>query len=458
MAKLHPRIIGTFITACLVATGCGGEPTAAELSLEARKSRVEAVAAAIDEMSQPPSTTNWATNELPVPSSPLTSVAGNVIYRAVENGTLYLIAVSAQEGTEVWRQEIDPLGQLRGTAPTPLVLEELAFVVSPQFIDSQERLTAFDALTGETVWSEAADFFAVPAFTCGVNVCTHNAQRRNEYDALTGTLSTSVQAPHVETIFATTSQLVFASGPRPDGNTDWVALHEADTGDLLWKANRADVEAAAGITVSPEFGWNAVVDEPEGIVAWYAGTDNADYSGVWTGFDIKTGEVRWTYVDQQDCIFDDYAPAEILVCSTNASNQLISRLDLARGEPAWSAVIGSSDEYAWTGAVGDYVFAESASGLTIFDVASGAARERSEVQLCGFRQPWQSIDVGWWDEALSYRAASLPALCDENLATVTAKDANEIDPGLSRAAHLSVGNGWFVAVGVDGELSGVYPR
>ena len=337
-----------------------------------------------------------------------------------------------------------------------MVLQELAIVVSPQFVDSEERLTAFDAITGEIIWSEDADFYAVPAFRCGIDVCTHNEQKRTQYDALTGKRTTSFRAPHVETIFDSTVRHLFASGPRPTGNTDWVALHDAISGTEIWKADRSAVEEAASVTVSPEYGWSAIIDESNDIVAWYAGTNDPAFAGVWTGFDMNSGEIRWTYASEQSCVFDDFTPDAILVCRTEGDEQSISRLDTATGNSVWSAVTGTSDDYVWTSAVGGFVFAESANGLTVIDLETGNDIQPTDIQLCGFGQPWQSIDVGWWDEPVSYRAASLPALCDMDLAAVSAAEALKLDPALAAAAHISVGNGWSVAVGVNGELSATH--
>lgn len=439
----------------VVTTACSNS-----LSLEESAQLAEARAEIAEQLdakpATPPDVTEWSNSSLPLPFSPLTSAGGNVVYRTVEDEQLYLVAISAASGSEQWRRKIDPLGQLRGTAPPPLVIPELALVIETQSGTFRHKLTAFDA-TGEELWSETLDVDAVPAFRCGSDVCARYGNTLTKYNALTGNTTTFDGVSPLNTIFTTTQSYVFGAGPRTDDATvDWVGLSDAETGEELWTITRATLDEHSGAQGNPNFGWGATIFEDEGVITVFLGSENPGYAGVQTGLDLSTGEVLWTIVDETACIFSDYSPDAVILCTSDEDSQSISRIDVTTGTPLWTHPIGGADDFIWTDAVGDFVLVEGTDGYLVLDITTGSQMPSRDVQLCGFNQPWQDIDVFWSDEPVTYRAASHPALCNSDLEAITAAEAVEAGDPLSDATLLRLDNGWSISVGIDGSLSGTY--
>ena len=439
--------------AVLVLASCSQSP---QQIAAIRQERAE-LASQLNAQVDAPQVTEWSNANLPVPFSPLTSAGGNVLYRTVEDQTLYLVAVAASSGRELWRHEIDPVGQLRGTSPPPLAIAELAIVVETESSRFFDKLTAFDASTGEELWSETLEFNAVPAFRCGDDVCTRFETTLTRFEAVTGMSTVVDDVSPLNTIFVTTETYAFGASPRTDdAATEWLGLHHVETGEEFWRVSMLELGARSGIGAHPNFGWGASIFQEEGVIALFVGSDDPNYAGAYLGIDITTGRILWTLIDEQGCIFSDYGPDDIVVCTADESSQNISRIDVTTGTPTWTRRTGDVDDFVWANALGKFVVIDGPDGYVALDIETGEDVPASDLQLCGFAQPWQGIEVFWADEPVTYRAASHPALCDSELGAVTAAKAVAADDGLANAALLNLGNGWSVAVDIDGSLSGTY--
>ena len=226
----------------------------------------------------------------------LAAVKDSVVYGAVEEGSLFIVALDATTGRERWRHLADVGARYAGGTATPATDDELVYFLERlpgKRLFKQSTIVAVDAVTGETRWQASARGLAHPAlWRCGDEVCAtvvadDGAKVEQHFDRATGEW---IRSGEVGLPAGASLQL----GSSADGRWALVAGYEpatvaqvdTATGDVAWSL---PVERAFASDVSPGNGGSAKLVDGTWVVSlagrvWY---EDQMVNG---SYDFKDGE------------------------------------------------------------------------------------------------------------------------------------------------------------------------
>ena len=345
---------------------------------------------------------NWRTDTWGLLTSPV--VADGTVYVATGLRHQHVHAFDAATGQERWRREVD--GRRENVLA---VADGIVFV-------GLERLSAFDAETGETLWEDGRDVRNGVAIADGRVIAPSDATDRiRAFDARTGDtlweqrLSSGLRG----------GSLSATATPAIGGEQVLVASHEdvfaldAATGEERWQQAVGDrVRTAPTVTDEHVYvgvqGRLRALEAANGSEAWqytgdlsraspavadgtlyvggrFAGDEDGDGDGDEGGaaevaglvaLDAATGEERWRVAREG---FAAHSPvvADDLVYVASEDNRLYA-LDAATGEVRWSLA------FEWdlgTPALLEDALAVSAGGR-LYSIGAGANADRD---------PWAGV-------------------------------------------------------------------
>lgn len=194
--------------------------------------------------------------------------AGETVYAGTANGTL--LALEGSSGEQFWEQG------LSSEVGSPLVVDGVVYVWTA------EGVVAVDALTGNSLWNQTAVTNTNPSRPTVVNESVYLGLDKNvvALDTRDGSVrwnrSLTAQIRHPVTVYNGT---VYANSPE-----GYVYALDAATGDTLWRANKPDTS----FNPTP-------VGVPDSRGPVVPGTVIAAVDDTLFGFDIDSGDVRWSY-------------------------------------------------------------------------------------------------------------------------------------------------------------------
>jgi hypothetical protein len=256
---------------------------------------------------------SWAGLDLPVAITEISGSSGRVAYEAVVDGRTAMIVVDAATGEELARFDSDPAGRIAGVQSTPLIKEDVLFVVGPVGSIGGSDVKAVSLLTLETVWS-AYVRWAQPPRACGDHVClTGGDGSLSRFEVTSGELldRTIFSDPRVVGIGPSSFEV------RPmfqDSSFSGLSGVDDYGFDEAWTVPVQELQDAAGQLVSANGGWSSSYDEGSNTIAqwlgpgWHESAAPADAGpitdrplGAAFGLDVDTGEIRWATSDVGTC-------------------------------------------------------------------------------------------------------------------------------------------------------------
>lgn len=249
------------------------------------------------------------------------AVANGMVYVSSEDG--YVYALDKNTGELRWKERPKTYGGNRYGTPgsSPIVVEDILYVISDKGSVFETGVCALNALTGESKWCveaapEALMDGASPAISNGI-LYIGIYDSLHAFDAKDGKLKWKYQTKSETTARKTAGMPSISNGVVYFSTSDYFYAIDASTGKEIWKGGFAPIRSSPAITNNTLYvtGYNGAVnamDSTTGIPSWtysyYAPgvlfspptiSDNIVYIGsgpYLQAIDAQNGTLKWSYI------------------------------------------------------------------------------------------------------------------------------------------------------------------
>lgn len=330
------RAAATLIAASLAVAGCSSADEAADENTHSPAPQPPTGSPEPAATEEPPELeVAWETG-LNVVSGPRMAGAEVALVYVAQDRDLYLVAVDAESGEELWRQAASPGEVVTGIAVTPKVVDGHPVYLRPSDVDNlYAELVVADPKTGDDVVATEPLLFRSTPSACDDDDSAICLRVRESYDDSSTwrrlDLDGDGSLVQDEALEARTGRALGSQGlldVRED-DTEYLAVY--DDGEELW---RHPLSELFGADYSSDHGWGWRYDEQADL---YVGS-------VWFEPE-EDGELTILDLERSKVVAIERSTGEVAWTDEGVSHQCVSSLDVPTDEELEREAAGEAGSY-----------------------------------------------------------------------------------------------------------------